>query len=334
MKHLLLTMMTVAIAIMAQAQFHYDFSSKKEAYVPLTGAISLMDTNTWDEENIKIPVGFSFKMNEQQLDSIAMSVFQVWGNDTFDLTGPASNISFSGFIFMNADLHDRADTTAAAERGVSPVRYLVSGKEPNRVFKLEFFNAGFADEYLNNGTSNDSLNLQIWVYEGSNDIEFRFGSNYMNDDYFQLGGFVPFMYANKLKANGTVEEMYYLHGDPSAPDLDSTTDLSSISALDSYPDSGMVYRFATKPVSVNKIVNHDNVKVYPTVSDSKIFIKNEEQKDVLYNVVAVNGVNTHMNGRVNGNTTTTLDVSNLPSGNYIIQMNSREGRSSVQFVKL
>lgn len=336
MKQVLLSLCCLVISTIATAQFEYDFSAYKAAYTPLTGATSLVDTNTWDDEIIKIPIGFNFRMNGVRTDSFSLSAFQMFGMDTFDLTSARlPNNYFSGFLFMNADVHDRADTGTTMVKGVSPVHYKVDGAAPGRIFKFEMFNAGFADEYPTYGTNNDSLNLQIWLYEGSNDIEFRFGSSNINNDYFNLMGYVPFAYFDKLSPQGTFTEFYYLSGNPSNPVIDSADDIDDMGVLDAYPDSGTVYRFAAKPLSVNTVTGiSEFVSIYPTISYGKLHVKNDSHENLYYSIISVSGAATRCHGRLNNMTTTSLDISNLQPGNYIIQLNSNTGRSGIMFVKL
>lgn len=339
MKKILLTILCSALLMAnVNAQFNYDFIVKQEAYAPLTGAVSLNDTNTWDDECYKIPVGFSFKMNGMQLDSCNISSFQMMGSDTMSMTTTPTGL-YSGFLFMNADMHDRADTGAIVQKSVSPVRYVVDGQSPNRIFKLEIFNAGFAHEYDTYGTNEDSLNLQIWLYEKNNEIEFHFGPSKVTytADYFNMMGEVPFVYFDELDPmSGMLKQFYCLHGSPSNPSIDSSDSPNDLKGLDSYPADGTVYRFAPKPPAATNVtmINKNNVKVYPTAAADRLFISNAENKPLLYTVVSVKGEITHIAGKIDSNATTGLDVSELANGNYIVQLAGSGGRSAIQFIKI
>ena len=39
-----------------------------------------------------------------------------------------------------------------------------------RVLKIEWKNAGIYEEYYDDKVSNDYINFQLWLYEGTNDI--------------------------------------------------------------------------------------------------------------------------------------------------------------------
>ncbi|MFH6996212.1 PKD-like domain-containing protein, partial [Flavobacterium sp. FlaQc-48] len=51
----------------------------------------------------------------------------------------------------------------------NPPRYLTTGSSPNRIFKIEW-----VQQYFYNGNTGDMLSFQVWLYEGSNKIEYRY----------------------------------------------------------------------------------------------------------------------------------------------------------------
>ena len=60
--------------------------------------------------------------------------------------------------------------------GISPISYTTTGIAGSRICKIQVSNAGFYGENNQNGTSVSFINYQLWLYETTNDIEFRYGS--------------------------------------------------------------------------------------------------------------------------------------------------------------
>ena len=87
-------------------------------------------------------------------------------------------------IPYGADIADRGYNTPISE---SDVFYKLTGEPGSRIFKLEWKNVGFYREIAEQGTANNYTNFQLWIYEGSSDIEVRFGPNYTPDfDYIHF----------------------------------------------------------------------------------------------------------------------------------------------------
>lgn len=335
MKNLLLLFVSIICASTTSAQFQYDFSVRQEAYIPLNGGLSVNDTNTWDDINVKVPLGFKYAFNGDTTEYCGITNMQILAADTVDFN--SSSFVLSGFLFMNADIFDRADTSMQPTKSASPIRYITSGQAPNRIFKIEINNAGFAQEYETYGTTDDYLNMQIWYYE-QGALEFVFGKSQLShiSEYFNGIPGVPFMYFQKLDAmTGNFDNMYYLSGDAAGPYLDSSDDISGIGALTSFPDSGTVYRFEPKPLGVEKVQSvYAGVKVYPTMARNTLTIANEENEPVLYQLVSISGSFATLSGKLRAHANAILDISSLPQGNYIVQLAGSKGRRIEKMVKL
>ena len=86
----------------------------------------------------------------------------------------------TGIIAHGSDLVDR-DTSGNGSS--SPISYTLSGTAPSRIFKLEWKNAGFFNPIDNATSYDDFINLQLWLHEGSDAIEVRFGNgNYVSSN--------------------------------------------------------------------------------------------------------------------------------------------------------
>lgn len=332
MKKLLFTVLTALSAMSAQAQFNYVFSKHTSApYVPLTAGTSVNGNIVWDDENFKMPIGFNFDMDGITTDSIGIYYMGPICTDTLG--------TVNAFVANMIDLTDRNYDTGTTV-SLSPVRYQLTGTAPNRIFKLEIFNAGFYDEWDIYNTMNDSVNYQFWLYETSNIVEIRFGDAYINhaDDYFSNDSNVLNTgYLKQISLLGfTVDNFYFVKGDTSAPTIDSTMDIQNDinEGLNAWPSYGTVYRFEPPTLSVkNAMAALKNVTVYPTQAQQEVFVENGSKEAINYTIISMNGAAVNVSGRL-ANGKNTIDVSKLASGNYVLQLSSDKIAKGVKFTKL
>lgn len=327
MKRLLFAcMITTGLSASAQSVDSYILKVETgKAYTPVTGGTNLTASLVWDEENFKFPMPWTADIGGKSTSNYSIM--------TSTLAAPCSDTigTLNAFVPFGADLTDRAPSTTP----VSPIRYLVSGTSPNRIFKLEFFNAGFFSELMNYGTLDDSVNFQVWLYETSNIVEFRYGSSYINHagDYFV--GAAPFVgYAKNIDFSvDAVEKLYLLSGAVSTPNVDSFTSLSaSLSSLNAYPASGTVYRFIPKSVAagIGEVDITGGFKVYPTMVSRTLNIEATERASA--QIMNVSGQNVGLPQALNsGKNEINLDY--LPSGNYLLRVNTGSGSAVYRFQK-
>jgi hypothetical protein len=299
-----------------------------QVYKPLTSGANITSGLTWDEESFKIPMGFSAKIGSTIISDFALSL-------SFGFAPATDTMGIiQGFAaFSGADLEDRGWLTGTAS---SPIRYLVTGVAPNRIFKLELCNAGFFDEEMNYGTLNDSINMQIWVYETSNIVEIRYGSSQIShpSDYFSFGN-APLMGMVKdfdFSAT-TFSTMYQLTGSASSPLVDSTTDIASLTTLNDYPAEGTVYRFIPKATATGigalNLINQ--LQVYPTVVSHSITI-NSQIDGIHAQVLDMSG-KLVFNPGVLSMGKSVLDISSLASGMYMLHLSSQQGNALYKIMK-
>ena len=208
-------------ATTTHGQDSYDFSYNTGTYTDLTGSTSLNNAQTWDDPEYVISIGFSFEFFDQAFDSIHISD-RIW----FDAANKYRIYAYS------ADYIDLGSGSS-----LSPISYLLSGTPGNQILKIEWQNAGFYDD----NTTSDFINLQLWLYEGSNDIEVRVGPNsVLNPDSYggDEGGVVGLW--DRITNKNT-----YLIGDENNPV--QTTVISGIPNLNGTPVNGTIYNFGKCP---------------------------------------------------------------------------------------
>lgn len=335
MKKILLSFSIVLIIsqlVLAQSVDTYIFKVENgKSYTPLTTSTNLTSGFLWDEENYKVPLGFTADIGGKTTNHFSFSL-------GYGLTAASDTIGvINSFIVYGADLIDRGILTSTPS---SPVRYVVFGSAPKRIFKLEYFNAGFFQEFDNYHTNNDSVNFQVWLYETSNIVEFRYGTSKIShaSEYFDgAGAEAPLIGYLKNFKSGTIDcdQLYHLRGIASAPNLDSTTNISDIiPTLSSPPVSGTVYRFIPKAIaaSIGEIDITQQLKVYPTIATAELTIDYNSNEEAFAEVLNLSGQLIDKRIQVNKGRNE-INVTGLPSGNYLIRVSNTEGNAVFKFVK-
>jgi len=327
-KNLLLLSAALMLTISAMAQFPYTVTTLTgQTYTPLTGATSFNGNTIWyGQENYLVTMPFTFKYG-----SIATTNFGLF-NETGFASDTANVVSLFTTIYTAL-----ADRGALGSTSLSPLRYTVTGTAPNRIFKAEVFNAGFIYEYQTYQTLNDSVDMQIWLYETSNVVEYRFGPSKVTHplDYFSANGydiigFIPNVDLN----NGPTGYYYYLTGSSTNPTVDSTSDFNNEppGGITTYPANGTVYRFAPKTSGIGNVAKTlDGITVYPSMAHGTVYVQNNSSLETTYQVLAANGAMVAGGTLVRG--TNGIDISALAAGMYLVKAVNSEGQGVYKFAK-
>ncbi|MBS1783195.1 MAG: T9SS type A sorting domain-containing protein [Bacteroidetes bacterium] len=317
MKKLFLFILLCA-SLQSFAHFRYTLTTSTKAYVPLSLNTTTVNGNTlWAYDNYVIPLPFSFKLNgiPQSKYNIALGAALSPASDT-DQTK-----LLSGFSVMDAWLADRGLPLGPSK---SPIRYRIDGAAPNRIFKLEYFNAGFMPEGQTYGTMLDSVNVQVWVFESTDVVELHYGDSkvtHANNYFFNHANpFISYIY--NIDVNTGDATYYYLHGNAAAPVIDtvSSNDLdTNLITVSSMPPSGTVYRFtpqATTAINDNSLAA---VKVYPTNVVNSFTIATVPDGAYHYHLYSLNGSNTNISGTLHaGHNSIACD--GLATGVYLLNI--------------
>lgn len=315
------------ICTVANAQFNYDLSVRQETYQPLTNSTNINGTNVWDDTTIVIPLGFTYHIN-----GIPVTDF-IFLDGMFVSTDTQNTVSM--FWPSELDLIDRGYNTGISK---SPINYTISGTSPNRIFKLEVENAGIYEEYDIYGTLDDSTSIQIWLYESGSIFEIHYGPSELNHtaDYFATGypivGF--FKDINTSSGNIILDMLYYLIGPANNPVMDSTRYLGIMSnGLNSYPNSGTVYRFAPRPVSVNGVAKGAiDISMVSNKGSDKVIVNNGSESTANYSVLNVSGAAMNVSGSLSkGNND--IDISSLSAGMYLLNIQTPNGQKAYRILK-
>jgi hypothetical protein len=272
------------------------------------------DIPDWDDDIFFISPGFAVNVMGETYDSIAVEsngtlIFyntpaQLVNNfDTLPVFMP-----FGEFMSDNGNIDLRYRT-----EGNSPISYEIAGSAGSRIAKIEWRNAGF---YNNPGYA-DSVNFQAWIYEGSGDVEFRYGSSQVSPDSYGGSGGPTVGIAPLDLVNYGLLDGYYLTGDSTAAALET-----SYAMLTGTPTDGTVFRFANNlTLGVNEIASSP-VAVFPNPATEAVTIGFEAQGST---VVAIADLTGHImmaeQVTADGTVSLKMDVSALASGMYLVTIN-------------
>ena len=208
----------------------YTLTVFDEPYTDLINPITVNNNEPWDDPEYTIPVTIPFQLNGHTVSSLQ------FGGFGFLLKAPTGDPDVSTVVFpFETDLIDRG---VLADTSLSPISYVVEGDPGSRIMKIEMNNAGSYDEFAS-GSQDMYINIQLWLYEGSNQVEFRFGDNSIPDpELFYYGG--TFMGITDIDENtGDLSNANFFSGDISAPVL-TTSDVT----IEGTPEVGTVYQLS------------------------------------------------------------------------------------------
>jgi len=117
-------------------------------------------------------IGFDFQLGPNVINTIFISDDNSGGViSTIDDIDAAP---FGAFVPVFQDIIDRGFNTGTS---LSPLSFRLDGQVGSQILKIEWNNVGFFEE----ATLQDFMNFQLWLYEEGNIIEYRYGSNEIND---------------------------------------------------------------------------------------------------------------------------------------------------------
>lgn len=318
----------------AQVMYPYSFSKSTATYADLVGATNLTVGNAWDDTIMTVPLGFTFKwaLQNRNVDSITIDSYgMLYAPQDFD----ANNEIFTrGIMPYQADLTDRGYNTNQV--AVSPISYMTSGTAGSRICKIEFKNAGFYSDT----TGADSTNFQVWLYEGTNVIEFRYGPQGVADIATSFDGangpWINLIYKatpDLVNQTFTMDSCSYVAGNTSSAAVvnpapfDLVTSEPSDWAFVGLPANGQVFKW-TPIGSVSGIEYVETifagVKVFPTMLKDNVTITHDGQ--------VTSAILTDINGRVLSKhlisaKQSSIDVNHLGKGIYLLTLSDKENRS-------
>lgn len=321
--------------------FPYVFVAETDTYTDLQEAEELTSVgDQWDDPTFIVPIGFDFEFYGNTYNMIRVGGL---GNFLlFDDIYTADTLDF-----MIPYLDDLADIENADSNSQSTISYTTEGTIGERIFKVEWKDAGFFNEVLDPtiGTANNRISFQVWIYETSNNIEYRFGPSTIPDptsihDYGSpVCGIMAGFNIDPITDEQAFDAFWYLAGDPTNPtvELGDVSDVNnySIDGLNAHPADGQVYRFINPAASIfSPDENSLSLKVYPNLVEDNFYV--EVDQDILKEktqMIILNQFGQEVMNQTLTDSKEILNASNLASGVYYLSILNKEGRGTEKFVK-
>jgi len=260
----------ISYSFLASQPTPYNFSFHEEPYESLSNPELLSLVGYAPSPNMfykKVPLGFSFNIDHTAFDSTIVKV----SSPTIAWSTPKncfSGLSYGITTIFSFGCRQSFDTLSTTE-----VRYKTEGLEPHRIFKLEYFQLGFKNY-------EGQINVQIWLYEGSDSIQIRIGqldlpnipNLYLTGLKGPLIGFQAAYYGIFDSDDADFSQM--VNGTPDSPGNVAFLCPSSpvgfgiwYQTMDGAPKYGSVFTFYPNIMSpVETPVLHSNLLVYPNPS--------------------------------------------------------------------
>lgn len=313
MKKLRLAFLMIFACTLAKAQT-YTFSQTSGTYTNLQSPFVLSQAG-WDymdSYNLALTFPFVFGNNTQNLIGI----------DGKGLAG--FQFGASGILALATDLEDRAISGQP-----STIGYEISGSTGNRILKIEWKNAGFVD-----GTASDFINFQLWLYEGSNKVEMHYGTSSISSAstiFFPYQGPAVGL-TLATNPNFTISGVF-LQGNPANATMATINNGNTIPQLNSTPANGTIYTFTPATTTgLAKSLQENTVTVYPNPTKGNMNIDGLQKAGADIKVYDVLGkIVKTLNA--NSATHTCLDLEDLKTGTYFLEVISAEGLIRKQIIK-
>lgn len=273
----------------------------------------------WDDPGYTVPVGF-----EYELFGETSSHLYAWE----DFFGPILSANLNGaslnlMVLFSTDLIDRG---FELDTPLSPILYHTEGPVGERVFTLEYNNAGFWNGELQNGIYVDFINLQLRIYEETGDFEYHIGpysvTNPAADFEGESGpgmGVIEGLDYNAGNING---EILLLKGNPLSPQIET----SNPDVYLTWPiPVGTVYRFSNEPTAVSDPVLESSAYYYPNPCREFVALRSEFSDEIKSSVYIINSV-----GEVVGtdNDPDIIELENFSAGIYTLKFLTSGGQVS------
>jgi hypothetical protein len=280
-----------ALSLLNAQQFPFDFTVESgQTYQDIDNPTSLTDGVVWDDPQLTLPLGFDFEFLGTITDTLFIEDWFLGGI----LATDDSETGVSPVLFAyGSDLIDRGEISGNPQ---SPISYQLDGNPGSRIFKLEWKNAGFFEEASELNSTNDFVNLQLWIYEGSNDFEIHFGpSSIVNDSLVHEGFDGPpiGIFSGYSYDTDDFEVAWLLIGAPASPVVEAfTLDDEPEDVLADHPADGTVYRFSPIMVSNRSIDLDPGLKIYPTITSGQLTLQLPSERigeHLSYEITDLNG---------------------------------------------
>jgi hypothetical protein len=296
------------------AQTEFEVTTKVELYEDLENPISLTNGQVWDDPSLEIPLGFNFEISTHVFNTVYIPDYFESSTLTIDPSG--SNVS-PIFAATTLDYIDRGFNSGISESDIS---YKLDQGDEGKILKIQWSNVGFFDDQ----TLEDFMNVQIWFYENSNKIEYRYGPvkiDNTSEVYFGLSGTTVAIAASyDLFNDAPLDNTYFLTEDPSDPSVIKILPsqfLDEPLVLDGTILENTVYEFNNTTLSLSQFGNLE-FQLYPNPAVDIVNIKTNLSyfKLEVFNLLGQKLISSSNQKQI--------DVSSFSKGIYLFKISSNK----------
>jgi hypothetical protein len=309
------------------APFDYSYSTAPYTYLDNSSTLILGNTG-WDDTSVvfSLPAGFNFKYQDVAVTD--------WRMDTYGGLYPnelSMDLELPAIIGVQSDYLDN---------GNSRISYTVSGTTGSRIAKVEFRNLGFYD-----GAASDTANFQIWLYEGSNKIEYHVGPNNTAEGMFNPESGSNYLMTGLMceiagSSDIIIQAVNYNNGantdttlmlDPAGPSMEQG--LAILYSITDFPVNGAVFTFAPKTVtSVKNLATRiSTVSPNPATDKVTLQLKNTPPADAQVVVYTITGQKVY--GQKVSGVNTEIALNNLTKGVYLLSYYAGGEKETLRLIK-
>lgn len=253
----------------------------------------------------------------------------------------SSDTSEKGVISLlipyGADIIDRGydfEADSSTTGSLSNISYLLEGAPGSRILKIEWKNVGFYSELEFDNISTDFTNFQLWLYEGSNDIEIHFGPNSITQPNLSFDGeagtyiglFPEVDFDNETVIGTGIE----LSGNPRSPTVLATSSIYT-NFLNGVIPNGTIYKFAMRTSGISELKNDfSNISLYPHPSNDYFKISVDNMPFDINSISIFNSDGKKV--KETNYTKDIIDISDLSSGIYFVLINTELGVATKKLI--
>lgn len=319
--------LTLSVTSLFGQEPFFDLFVLSGDYSALVLPNSLSQGIPYDDPDYTVPIGFDFDYLGNTYQTLTFNGYDAYGCELLFTSDDLSIMPSQISPFMMDIIDGQFDAEGKAD---SDIRYVVEGVEGSRIFKLEWSNVAFYNE---GEPYSMRINLQMWLYEQDNAIEFHYGAqeNLDYDVIFDYDG-VPITFVRNLDMNDySFQEMWTLSGDVANPVWVDYTSFNNFDAgvhLNAAPANGVIYRFFPLLVNVEE-KNRAAFNVYPNPCEDQISVNGEWSAGSIYKIFDMTGRVVSTGQLSTG--VTQIAVNHLSSATYIIEVSDKNEVSRSRF---
>ena len=309
-------------SFMVSAQLTYTFNVFSDTYVEFDDGTDAV-VGSWDDPDMILPLGFEANIAGSNTSTLYFLGDFLGGTAVMDPFAPQWDMLW----VTTADLTDAGYFN---DEYLSPITYKTEGEPGSRIFKMQWQDSGFYGE-VSNGTANNLINLQLWIYEGTNVIEVRWGPNTIKETEVVLFDWFSCGLIENATEEGVWTDTFLVAGDPAAPSIVSATteDEIMMAQLTGIPSNGTVYQFSNSVVNVEEEAKAE-FEVFPTYTQEMVTLATNGQGQTNYRVFDLGGKVVDQGQFQNR---TQISFADFQQGIYLVELENGLDRTTTRVVK-